>query len=135
MKPFFLCQCCHFIFRCIFFLSNNTSKTLSNFLQVGFSSVHIIKISFVLSTISQFSSAFHLFFNEKKTSVETETKLDFISSLWDDDHIQRLDEITGNANGVIKISKESMLLKLLLKYWRRRVCILKFVMLIRIKLV
>ena len=28
----------------------------------------------------------------EKTSAETATKLDFISSIWDDDHIRRLDE-------------------------------------------
>ena len=44
------------------------------------------------STISQSSSAFYSFFNEEKTSTETETKLDFISFIWDDDHILRFDE-------------------------------------------
>ena len=32
------------------------------------------------------------FFNKEKTSAETATKLDLISSIWDDDHIRRLDE-------------------------------------------
>ena len=40
----------------------------------------------------QSSPAFHLFLNKEKTSAETETKRDFISSIWDDDHIWRLDE-------------------------------------------
>ena len=31
-------------------------------------------------------------FNNEKTWAETETKLDFLSSIPDDDHIQRLDE-------------------------------------------
>ena len=44
------------------------------------------------STTSQSSSKIHLFFNKGKTSAETETKLDLISSIWDDDHILRLDE-------------------------------------------
>ena len=57
------------------------------------------------SNTRQYSSAFHSFFNKEKTSVETETKIDFISSIWDDDHIRRLDEKTGNAYGVIKIFK------------------------------
>ena len=41
---------------------------------------------------------------------------------------------TGNAYGVIKLFKESMLLRLLLTYWGRRVCILKVVMLLKTKL-
>ena len=40
----------------------------------------------------------------------------------------------GNAYGVIKNFKESMLLRLLLTYWGRRVCILKVVMLLKTKL-
>ena len=44
------------------------------------------------SNTSQFSSIFHTFLNKEKTSAETETKLYFISSIWDDDHIQRIDE-------------------------------------------
>ena len=43
-------------------------------------------------TTSQSSSKFHSFFNKEKTSAETEAKLDFILSIWDDDHILRLDE-------------------------------------------
>ena len=41
---------------------------------------------------------------------------------------------TGNAYSVIKLFKESMILRLLLTYWGRRVCILKVVMLLKIKL-
>ena len=37
-------------------------------------------------------------------------------------------KITGNYYGVIKVSKESMLLRLLLKYWGRRIFVLKDVM-------
>ena len=43
-------------------------------------------------TTSQYYSTFHSFFNKEKTSAETETKIDFISSIWDDNHILRLDE-------------------------------------------
>ena len=68
-------------------------------------------------------------------SAETETKLDLISSIWDDAHILRLDEKTRNAYGVIKVSRESMLLRLLITYWGRRVCILKVVMLLSSKLI
>ena len=82
----------------------------------------------MLSPTIQSSTVFHSFFNKEKTSAETATKLDFISSIWDDDHIWRLDEKNGNAYGVIKLFKESMLLRLLLTYWGRRVCILKVVM-------
>ena len=46
----------------------------------------------MLSTTSQYSSTFHFFFNKEKKSAETETKLDFISYIWDDDDILRLDE-------------------------------------------
>ena len=92
IKPFFFGQCYRFICRCIFFLANVTSKTLS-FLQVAFFSwVDIIKVPVMLSTTSQSSSTLSLFFNKENTSVETETKLDFISSIWDDDHILRLVE-------------------------------------------
>ena len=58
------------------------------------------------STTSQYSSTFHLLFNKENTSEETKTKLDFISSVWEDDHIMRLDEKTGNAYGVIQVSKD-----------------------------
>ena len=44
------------------------------------------------STTSQSSSAFHSFLNQEKISAETATKLDFVSSIWDDDHIWRIDE-------------------------------------------
>ena len=41
---------------------------------------------------------------------------------------------TGNAYGVIKLFKGSILLRLLLTYWGRRVCILKVFMLLKKKL-
>ena len=41
---------------------------------------------------SQSSSKFRSLFNEEKARAEIFTKLDFISSIWDDDHIQRLNE-------------------------------------------
>ena len=46
----------------------------------------------MLSPTSQSSPSFHSFFNKENTSAETATKLDLISSIWDDDHIWRLDE-------------------------------------------
>ena len=44
------------------------------------------------SPTSQSSPAFHSFLNEENKSAETATKLDLISSIWDDDHIRRLYE-------------------------------------------
>ena len=44
------------------------------------------------SSKSHSSSKVHSFFNNEKTYAETDTKLDFISSIWDDDHILSLDE-------------------------------------------
>ena len=41
---------------------------------------------------------------------------------------------TGNAYGVIKLFKESILLRLFLTYWGRRVCIFKVVMLLKTNL-
>ena len=76
----------------LFFLANNTSK-LFHFLQIDFFiSVDIIRVYVMSSPTSQSSPAFHSFFNKEKTSAETATKLDFISYIWDDDHIMRLDE-------------------------------------------
>ena len=91
-QTIFFCQCYRFICQFSFFLANVTSKTLSHSLSSIFSQVDIIKVSVVLSTISQYSSTFHSLFNKEKTSAETKTKLDVISSIWDDSHILRLDE-------------------------------------------
>ena len=38
---------------------------------------------------------------------------------------------TGNAYGITNVFKESMLLRILLAYWGRRVCILKVVLLLK----
>ena len=76
----------------ILFFANNNSKNLSFFTSSIFFPVDISKFSVMSSTTSQSSSAFHSFFNKEQTSAETKTWLDFISSIWDDDHIQRLDE-------------------------------------------
>ena len=46
----------------------------------------------MLYSASQISSKFHLFLNKEKKSAETETKLDLISYIWDDDHILRIDK-------------------------------------------
>ena len=89
----------------------------------------------MMYTTSQSSSVFHSFFNIEKTSAETETNLDFILSIWDNDRILRLDKKTGNYFGVIQVYKESILLRLLLAYWGRRVYILKVVMLLRKNLI
>ena len=62
-----------------------------------------------------------------------ETKLDFISSIWDDDHIWKLDEKNWQCVWCNQFFKESMLLRLLLAHWGRRVCILKVFMLLKTK--
>ena len=59
----------------------------------------------MISTTSQYFSTFHSFFNKKRTRTETKTMLNFISSIWDDYHILRLDEESGNAYGVIQVYK------------------------------
>ena len=41
---------------------------------------------------SQLLSKYNSLFNNENTCYETENKLDFILSIWDDDHIIRLDE-------------------------------------------
>ena len=87
------------------------------------------------SNTSQYSSTFHSFLNKGNTSEETETNLDFISSIRDDYHIPRLDKETGNDYIVIQVSNESMILRILLTYWGRRVCILKVVMFLRKNLI
>ena len=45
----------------------------------------------ISSSASQSISKYHYLFNNEKKCSEIETKLDFISSIWDDDHILRLD--------------------------------------------
>ena len=57
-----------------------------------FISVDTSKVYVMSYPTSRPFPAFHSFFNKEKTSAETATKLDFISSIWDDDHIRRLDE-------------------------------------------
>ena len=42
---------------------------------------------------------------------------------------------TGNDYGVIKLFKESMLLRIFLTYWGRRLYILKVVMLLKTKII
>ena len=44
------------------------------------------------SYASQSLKKYHSLFNDENTCAETETKLDFISSIWDDDQILRFDE-------------------------------------------
>ena len=81
-----------FCFALSFFLPT-INRELFHYLRVGyFLSVVISKVYILSSTTSQSSPAFHSFFNMKKTSAETATNLDFISSIWDDDHIRRQDE-------------------------------------------
>ena len=69
-----------------FLNGNNTSRTLSLFPSLSFIFFYISKVYIMLSPTSQSSPALHYFFNKEKTSAETTTKLDIISSIWDDDH-------------------------------------------------
>ena len=58
---------------------------------VNFPSQHH-KMFIISSSPSQSSSKFNSLFNNENICAETETKLYFISSIWDDDQIIRLDE-------------------------------------------
>ena len=121
--------------QCYFFPANFTAKTLS-FLQVvilikltsiKFPSCHLLQVNncqnFIFCLITKIHAQkqkqslilFHLF----------GMMITFRGSI----------KIIGNAYGVIKNSKESMLLRLLLTYWGRRVCILKVVMHLRTKII
>ena len=44
------------------------------------------------SSVSQLLSKYNYLLNHEKTYAETETRLDFISFIWEDYHIMRLDE-------------------------------------------
>ena len=61
-------------------------------LVVKCSEVDIIKFSIMQSYASQSFPKYHSLFHNKNTCAETETKLDFISFIWDDDHIVRIYE-------------------------------------------
>ena len=66
---------------------------LFHYLQVVIvSQVGIIRFYIISSSASQSFSNFHLLFNNENIYAETEKKLDFISSIWDDDHIHRVDD-------------------------------------------
>ena len=60
------------------------SEFLFMFISVKFT-------SYCLSQANLLQHCIQIFIKEK-TSAETTTKLDIISSIWDDDHIQRIDE-------------------------------------------
>ena len=67
-------------------------QEIFHYLEVGFFiSVDISTVCVISSLSSQSSPSFYSFFNKEKTSAETATKFDFISSIWDDDRIRRLD--------------------------------------------
>ena len=83
---------CRFYLPLYLFLRTIHLK-LFHFLQVEFFiSFDISKTYVMLYVTSQSSPDFHSFFNKAKTSAETATKLDFISSIWDYDYIMRLNE-------------------------------------------
>ena len=87
------------------------------------------------SSAGQLLSKYNYLFNNEKICAEIETKFGFISPIWDDDRILRLDTKTGDAYGVIQVSNESMLPRLLLTQWGRMVCIIKVVMFLRKNLI
>ena len=79
------------------------------------------------SSASQTFSKYHYFLNNKNTC--TETKKDrfyFICLGWWSHYGARFKN--GNAYGVIQVSKEWILLRILITYWGRRVCIFKVFM-------
>ena len=66
---------------------------LLHYLLFGISyQVDIIIVYIVSASTSQSLSKFHSLFNNEKACAEKEGKIDFISSIWDDDRIQRIDE-------------------------------------------
>ena len=52
----------------------------------------IIMFFIVSDSAIQSYLKFHPLFNTDKACEETETKLDFVSYIWDDDRIHRIDE-------------------------------------------
>ena len=81
------------VFFALMFFCQQIHQELFHCLQDWvFISFGISKFYVMLSPTSQSYPEFHSFFNKEKTSAETATKLDIISSIWDDDHIRRVDE-------------------------------------------
>ena len=80
-------------FMSLSFFLPTIHQELYHYLQDWFFiSFDISKVYVMSSPTRQSSPAFHSFFNKERTSSETATKFYFISSIWDDDHIRRLDE-------------------------------------------
>ena len=68
-----------------FFLPTINKKLFHFFYKLDFFiSVDISKVYVMSSPTRQSSPAFYSFFKKEKKSAETATKLDFISSIWDD---------------------------------------------------
>ena len=105
--PFFLL----FLFSCQQYIH------FFHYLQVEFFISFLNSKFYIMSSItSQSSPAFHQFINKEKTSTETATKLNFISSIWDDDHIRRLDVENWQCLWCNQTFQKSMLLRLLFTY-------------------
>ena len=109
----------------LFFLFDTTAKTLSFLLVViflklaslKFSSCNLPQVSFWKNII--YCLIMKICVHKYKQSLILFHLFGMMIIFWG------LMKITGNADGVLKHSKESMLLSLLLTYWGRKVCILK----------
>ena len=124
----FFCQCYCIIRWRSLFIDNVTSKTLS-FLQVEIF-LKLISLKFPSCRLRQTNLPQNFIrFSIRKIQVQ-KPKLSLISfcifgmmiTFWS------LMKTTVNAYGVIQVFKESIILRILLTYWGRRVCILKVVM-------
>ena len=126
----FPCQCYHFICQCYLFLTNVTAKTISCFTSCSFSQVDII--NFPLFHIPQVNRCQNIIIcliikrhiKKQKQNLILFNIFGMIITFW------ALMKISCNAYGVIKVSKESIILSLLVTYWERRLCIFEVVMLL-----
>ena len=109
----------------VIFLPILTLKLLHYLLSVISSQVNIIIVYIIYASTSQYLSSFHSLFNNEKACAEKETKLDFISSIWDDDHIQMFDENKWQCLWCNKIFQGINATEALARVLKKRVCILK----------
>ena len=123
------------IFVCVIFLSYNIAKYLSFCTYFEFFSSWHNKIFILWYFVSKSLSNIIIYLTMKRYVLKQKQSLilfhlfGMIITFWG------LMKITGNVCGVIKVSKESMLLRLLLMYWGKRLWILKVVMFLRKNLI
>ena len=126
----FPCQWYHFICQCYFFSTNVIDKTLLFFTGCNLSQVDIIHFSQChIPQVNCFQNIIFCLIMKRHVQKHKQSLILFhpcgtMITFWG------LMKINGNAYGILKYFKESMILCLLLMYWVRRVCILKFVMLL-----